>query len=40
LHSQTHAAGFYANAGFEAVGVEFEEAGIAHRVLRKTLVVD
>ena len=39
LHSQTHAAGFYVNAGFEAEGVEFEEAGIAHCLMRKTLIV-
>ncbi len=40
LHSQAHAAGFYASAGFEEEGVEFEEAGIAHRLMRKTLNVD
>lgn len=38
LHAQARAAGFYAGAGFEAEGVEFEEAGIAHRLMRKTLV--
>ena len=30
LNAQTHALGFYAKAGFEAVGEEFMEAGIAH----------
>ena len=38
LHAQARAAGFYAGAGFEDEGVEFEEAGIAHRLMRKTLV--
>ncbi len=40
LHAQTRAAGFYASAGFEPEGVEFKEAGIAHCLMRKTLVVD
>jgi predicted GNAT family N-acyltransferase len=40
LHAQAHAAGFYAGAGFEAEGVEFEEAGIAHRRMRKNLVTE
>ena len=31
LHAQVHAIGFYARAGFIAVGDEFEEAGIPHR---------
>lgn len=30
LHAQTSALGFYSRLGFEAVGCEFEEAGIAH----------
>jgi predicted GNAT family N-acyltransferase len=33
LHAQTHALRFYARFGFVAVGAEFEEAGIAHRVM-------
>ena len=30
LHAQTSALGFYSRLGFEAVGQEFEEAGIFH----------
>lgn len=30
LHSQTHAAGFYASLGYERRGEPFEEAGIPH----------
>jgi len=30
LNAQTHALGFYEKSGFEAVGEEFTEAGIAH----------
>ena len=37
LHAQTHALGFYACSGFSAVGAEFEEAGIAHRVMKRSL---
>ena len=37
LNAQTHAAPFYARAGFEQVGEEFEEAGIPHVEMRKTL---
>lgn len=37
LHAQTHALGFYSRYGFEAVGEEFEEAGIAHRAMQLTL---
>jgi predicted GNAT family N-acyltransferase len=37
LHAQTHAAPFYARAGFEPVGEEFEEAGIPHVEMRKRL---
>ena len=33
LHAQTHALAFYAKYGFTAVGGEFEEAGIPHRVM-------
>jgi len=31
LHAQTHAISFYARHGFNAVGADFLEAGIAHR---------
>jgi predicted GNAT family N-acyltransferase len=31
LHAQVQALGFYARAGFTAVGDEFDEAGIPHR---------
>jgi predicted GNAT family N-acyltransferase len=31
LGAQTHALGFYERLGFQAVGPEFEDAGIAHR---------
>ena len=31
LHAQTHAIGFYQRAGFEAIGSQFWEAGIAHQ---------
>ena len=37
LHSQTHALQFYARRGFTAIGGEFEEAGIAHRVMELRL---
>lgn len=37
LSAQTHAAGFYAGAGFVSEGAEFEEAGIPHVAMRKTL---
>lgn len=33
LHAQTHALGFYAKYGFQAVGEEFMEAGIPHRAM-------
>lgn len=33
LHAQTHALGFYAKHGFQAVGEEFMEAGIPHRAM-------
>jgi len=35
LHSQTHAAGFYASLGYERRGDEFEEAGIPHVEMTK-----
>ncbi|WP_436347196.1 GNAT family N-acetyltransferase [Natronorubrum sp. FCH18a] len=37
LHSQTHAAAFYRNLGYERYGEEFEEAGIPHVKMRKPL---
>ena len=37
LHAQVHAIGFYAQAGFTAVGEEFEEAGIPHRKMERSL---
>jgi predicted GNAT family N-acyltransferase len=38
LSAQTHAVAFYARAGFVAVGDEYEEAGIAHVAMQKSLV--
>lgn len=37
LSAQVHAAGFYARAGFIAVGEPYEEAGILHVAMRKAL---
>lgn len=37
LSAQTHAAGFYARAGFVAAGPEYEEAGIPHVAMQKRL---
>ena len=37
LHAQTSAAGFYRRAGFVERGPEFEEAGIAHIEMTRTL---
>ena len=37
LHAQSSAAVFYRRAGFEAVGAEFEEAGIRHLAMVKAL---
>ncbi|PTX57859.1 putative GNAT family N-acyltransferase [Litoreibacter ponti] len=37
LGSQTHAIGFYARLGFEAFGPEYDDAGIPHRDMRRTL---
>ncbi|ODU28847.1 MAG: GNAT family N-acetyltransferase [Thiobacillus sp. SCN 62-729] len=34
---QTHAAGFYARAGFVADGAEYEEAGIPHVAMQRVL---
>jgi predicted GNAT family N-acyltransferase len=37
LHAQTHAIAFYAKYGFVAVGEEFDEAGIPHRMMELRL---
>jgi predicted GNAT family N-acyltransferase len=37
LHAQTHALGFYRNAGFEPFGEQFMEAGIPHVKMRLVL---
>ncbi|MDH3589800.1 MAG: GNAT family N-acetyltransferase [Gammaproteobacteria bacterium] len=37
LHAQTHALPFYERHGFVAEGAEFDEAGIPHRVMRRSL---
>jgi predicted GNAT family N-acyltransferase len=37
LSAQTHALEFYRAAGFEAEGPVYEEAGIPHQVMRRTL---
>jgi predicted GNAT family N-acyltransferase len=37
LSAQTHAAGFYARAGFVAEGEEYEEAGIPHVAMHRKL---
>lgn len=37
LSAQTQAAGFYARAGFVAVGDEYEEAGIPHVAMQRIL---
>jgi predicted GNAT family N-acyltransferase len=37
LHAQRDAVGFYARFGYAAQGPEFEEAGIPHRVMRRTV---
>ncbi|RFU22606.1 GNAT family N-acetyltransferase [Geodermatophilus marinus] len=37
LHAQVSARGFYERAGYTAVGDEYEEAGIAHVTMRRTL---
>ncbi|MBW5482847.1 GNAT family N-acetyltransferase [Streptomyces bambusae] len=39
LGAQTHALGFYEQLGYVAYGPEFEEAGIAHRSMRRPLSV-
>ncbi len=40
LHAQTHAIGLYERFGFTAFGPEYEEAGIPHRSMRRTLTPD
>lgn len=37
LHAQSHAQNFYARAGFTPVGQPYEEAGIPHITMRRTL---
>lgn len=37
LHAQTHAMGFYQKLGYEPYGPEFQDAGIAHRSMRRGL---
>ena len=37
LSAQTHALAFYRKHGFEAVGEAYEEAGIPHQEMRRTL---
>jgi predicted GNAT family N-acyltransferase len=37
LSAQTHALGFYRAEGFEPEGDEYEEAGIAHQAMRRSL---
>ncbi|MEO7065065.1 MAG: GNAT family N-acetyltransferase [Dokdonella sp.] len=37
LHAQSHALAFYASLGFDAYGEEFDECGIAHRMMRMPL---
>ncbi|MDX3074249.1 GNAT family N-acetyltransferase [Streptomyces sp. NPDC088354] len=37
LHAQVHALGFYERLGYEPFGEEYEEAGIAHRSMRRAL---
>jgi len=37
LHARQYAIGFYQKLGYEEYGPEFEEVGIAHRAMRKTL---
>jgi hypothetical protein len=38
LSAQTHAAAFYAQAGFAVVGDEYEEAGIPHVAMQMSLI--
>jgi predicted GNAT family N-acyltransferase len=38
LHAQASAVDFYRRAGFIAVGAPFEEAGIEHQAMQRSLV--
>ncbi len=40
LHAQSQVVGFYEMAGFVAEGEEFMEAGIAHRLMTRTMRLD
>ncbi len=37
MHAQSHAVGFYERFGFVAEGEEFDECGIAHRLMRREI---
>ncbi|MFJ7154790.1 GNAT family N-acetyltransferase [Streptomyces sp. NPDC101118] len=37
LHAQTHALGFYERLGYAPYGPEFDDAGMPHRAMRRTL---
>ena len=37
LSAQTHALGFYERLGYTAYGPEFDDAGLPHRWMRRTL---
>ncbi|MEU4111739.1 GNAT family N-acetyltransferase [Streptomyces sp. NPDC027717] len=37
LHAQTRALGFYERLGYTAYGPEFQDAGIAHRAMRRPI---
>lgn len=37
LHAQAHAIGFYTRHGFETEGEDFLEAGIVHRLMRRSI---
>ncbi len=39
LHARAHVTAFYEKLGYEAYGEPYEEVGIAHRSMRKTLCV-
>lgn len=39
LHAQSHAAGFYRKAGFVSEGPEFDEAGIPHIRMLRTVAI-
>lgn len=38
LGAQTHALGFYAGLGYQPIGEQYLEAGIAHRAMHKELI--